>query len=83
MLFREAFSFRRTRKSGVSNAICLKMIQQLIITSVMPDLGGQGGPLAPQYLADQSTLFQTGRADYPNLSLMAPQIFSPSGTTDL
>ena len=42
---------------------------------------GIGGPLAPQYLADQLTLFQPGRADYPHLLLLAPQCFSPSGTT--
>ena len=35
--------------------------------SVMPEPGGPGGPLAPQYLADQLTPFQPGRADYPHL----------------
>ena len=44
--------------------------------------GGQGGHWPPQYFADQLTLFETGRADYPNLLLLAPQCFSPSGITD-
>ena len=34
---------------------------------VMPELERPGGPLAPQYLADQLTLFEPGRADYPHL----------------
>ena len=51
--------------------------------TVMPEPGGPGGPLAPQYLADQLTLFQPGRADYPHLFLLAPQCFSPSGITAL
>ena len=38
--------------------------------AVMPEPGGPGGP--PQYLADQLTLFQPGRADYPHLLLLAP-----------
>ena len=42
---------------------------------------GPGGPLAPQYLAYQLTLFQLGRADYPHLLPLAPQRFSPSGIT--
>ena len=37
--------------------------------------------LAPQYLADQLTLFQPGRADYPHQLLLDPQCFSPSGIT--
>ena len=45
--------------------------------------GPGGGPLAPQYMADLSTLFQPGRADYPHLLLLAPQCFSPSGITAL
>ena len=46
--------------------------------------GGPGGPLAPQYLADQLTLFELGRADYPHLLLLAPpQCFSPSGITEV
>ena len=37
---------------------------------------GAGGPLPPpQYLADQLTLFQPGRADYPHLLLLAPPMF--------
>ena len=43
--------------------------------------GGQGGHWPPQYFADQLTLFELGRADYPHLLLMAPQCFSPSGIT--
>ena len=44
----------------------------------MPELGGgPGGPLAPplQYLADQLTLFEPGRADYPHLLQMVPPMF--------
>ena len=37
--------------------------------------GGQGGHWPPQYLADQLTLFQPGRADYPHLMLLAPPMF--------
>ena len=37
--------------------------------------GGQGGYLPPpQYLVDQLTLFQMGRADYPHL-MPPPQVF--------
>ena len=37
----------------------------------MSELRGPWGPLAPpQYLADQLTLFQLGRADYPHLLLL-------------
>ena len=32
-------------------------------------------------IADQLTLFEPGTADYPHLSLLAPQCFSPSGIT--
>ena len=38
-------------------------------------------PGAPQYLSDQLTLFQPGRADYPHLLQLAPKNFSPSGIT--
>ena len=34
--------------------------------------GDQGGHWSPQCLADQLTLFQPGRADYPHLLLLAP-----------
>ena len=37
--------------------------------------GGQGGHWPPQYLADQLTLFEPGRADYPHLLLLAPSMF--------
>ena len=37
--------------------------------------GGQGGHWPPQYLADQLTLLQPGRADYPYLSPLAPPMF--------
>ena len=33
---------------------------------------GPGRPLAPQYLADQFTLFQPRRADYPHLLQLPP-----------
>ena len=36
---------------------------------------GPGGPLAPQYLSDQLTLFEPGRANYPHLLLLAPPMF--------
>ena len=46
--------------------------------------GSQGGHCPPpQYFADQLTLFEPGRADYPHLLLLAPQYFSPSGITVL
>ena len=45
--------------------------------------GGQGGHWPPQYFADQLTLFELGRADYPHLLLLAPQCFSPSGITEV
>ena len=38
-------------------------------------IGGPGGPLDPQYLPDQLTLFELGRADYPHLLLLAPPMF--------
>jgi hypothetical protein len=42
----------------------------------MPESGGPGRPLPPtQYLADQLTLFQPRRADYPNLLLLPPPKF--------
>ena len=45
-------------------------------TAVVPEPGG------PQYFADELTLFEPGRADYPHLLLLAPpQYFSPSGIT--
>ena len=37
--------------------------------------GGARGLLAPQYFADQLTPFQPGRADYPQLLLLAPPMF--------
>ena len=37
--------------------------------------GGQGGHWPPQYLADQITLFEPGRADYPHLLLLPPPMF--------
>ena len=43
---------------------------------------GGRGHWFPQYFADQLTLFEPGRADYPHLSLLAPpQCFSSSGIT--
>ena len=47
--------------------------------------GGKGDIWPSQYLADQLTLFQPGRADDPHLSLLSPPpgppSFSPSGIT--
>jgi hypothetical protein len=41
----------------------------------MPEPGARGATAPPpKYLADQLTLFQPGRADYPNLLLLAPPI---------
>ena len=37
--------------------------------------GGQGGHWPPQYLADQLTLFEPGRADYSHLLLLALSMF--------
>ena len=54
-----------------------KFLRNLHLT-VMPEPGGPGGPLPPppQYLADQLTLFEPRRADYPHLVLLwAPQKF--------
>ena len=42
--------------------------------AVVPEPGGHCPP-PPQYLADQLTLFQSGRADYPNLLPLAPPMF--------
>ena len=36
---------------------------------------GQGSHWPPQYFADQLTLFEPGRADYPHLLLLAPSMF--------
>ena len=44
----------------------------LVRHTVVPEPGGPGGPLAPQYLADQLALYHSGRADYPHLLLLAP-----------
>ena len=44
-------------------------------TTVMPEPGGQGGHLLPQYLAGQLTLFELGRAEYPHLLLLALPMF--------
>ena len=42
----------------------------------MPGPGGPGGPLAPpQYLADQLTLFEPGRADIPTYYHWPPSMF--------
>ena len=43
--------------------------------TVMLEPGGQWGHWPPQYLADQFTLFQPGRADHPHLLLLAPPKF--------
>ena len=42
----------------------------------MPDPGGPGGPLAPQYLADQLTLFQPGEGRLsPPITIGPPNFF--------
>ena len=46
-------------------------IPHLKAFAVMPEPGNQGGHWPPQYLADQLTLFEQGRADYPHLLLLA------------
>ena len=45
--------------------------------TVISDAGtGGGGPLAPQYFADQLTLFKPGRAHYPHLLLLSlPNVY--------
>ena len=43
--------------------------------TVVPEPGRPGGPLAPQYFAEQLTLFEPGRADYPHLLLLPPHVF--------
>ena len=52
-------------------------------TSVMPEPGaggqGQEGQWPPQYMPDQLTLFEPGRADYPHLLLLAPLMFFTFG----
>ena len=52
-----------------------KSLLQLAINTVMPEPGGQGSHWSPQYFADQLTLFEAGRADYPHLLLLAPPMF--------
>ena len=53
--------------------------EQDVIISVMPELGGQGVPPPPQYLADQLTLFNQGGQIIPTYYSWHPQSFSPSG----
>ena len=58
---------------------CRSQIFQLILPA--SDTRTGGGHWPPQYFADQLTLFEPGRADYPHLLLLAPTMFSPSGIT--
>ena len=44
---------------------------------MVPEPGGSGGPLAPQYFVDKLTLFKPGRADYPHLLLLDPSVPAP------
>ena len=55
--------------------ITLFLLATKSITVNFSDAGPGGGALAPQYLADQLTLFQQGRADYPLLIPLAPPMF--------
>ena len=58
-------------------AVCLDISRRILVRSAHQTqtccsdagTGGPGGPLAPQCLADQLTLFKLGRADYPHLLL--------------
>ena len=46
--------------------------------------GGAGGATAPpkkKKFADQLSLLEPGRADFPHLLPLAPQCFSPTGIT--
>jgi hypothetical protein len=60
----------------------LKSYLAMIIFSVM-EVSGWKARLddlstvmpGPQYFADQLTLFEPGRADYPHLLLLAPNVF--------
>ena len=64
-------------------AVCLDISRRILVRSAHQTqtccsdagTGGPGGPLAPQCLADQLTLFKLGRADYPHLSQLAPPKF--------
>ena len=67
----EIFTFLLKKHLGKVE-ICFKSGFTLM-PPVMPEPGGKQG--APQYLADQLTLFQPGRADYPHLLLLAPPMF--------
>ena len=56
--------------------------QWLLISSDAGTEGARRATAPPQYLADQLTLFEPGRADYTHLLLLlAPPNFSPSGIT--
>ena len=70
--------FRNQKRPAFSKKLDLL---RYTYNTVVPEPGGPGGPLAPQYFADQLTLFEPGRADYPHLLLLAPRCFSPSGST--
>ena len=65
-----------TLLSSISADIVFICFKGLVIygrtNAVMPEPGGPWGPLAPQYFADQLTLFHLGRADYPQSLLLAP-----------
>ena len=44
--------------------------------SVVPEPGGPGGPLAPQYLADQLTIFEPGGGQIiPTYYYWPPNVF--------
>ena len=60
-----------------------KAILKFKSITVMPEPGGGAGePLAPEYLADQLTLFQPGEGILSPPITTCPPIFSPSGITD-
>ena len=44
--------------------------------------GGAGGATGPPNICWSVNPIQPGRADYPQPLLLAPQTFSPFGTTD-
>ena len=68
------------QKKNLSNQWRINLIR-MISQRPSPLHRCAGGPLTPQYFADQLTLFEPGRADYPHLLLLAPPMFSPSDIT--
>ena len=64
--------FRNQKRPAFSKKLDLL---RYTYNTVVPEPGGPGGHWPPQYFADQLTLFEPGRADYPHLLLLAPSMF--------